>query len=158
PDPAKLKQYGVTFEQLENAISQSNANAGGDYLRQGDAVQAVRGLGLLGGGQDPAQHLKPGIDPKTAAKVLRAEEYRRLREIRQIVLTATNNVPVKVADVVEGTRHGMLDPAERMGVVVGQQTRSGRVAASLPKVDKHGNELQDEQGNRVWEDREDVVE
>src|SRR5262245_57251959 len=39
PDPVKLKQYGVTFEQLENAIAESNSNAGGDYLRQGDAVQ-----------------------------------------------------------------------------------------------------------------------
>ena len=67
PDPARLKQYGITLEQLENAITESNANVGGDYLRQGDAVQAVRGLGLIGGGQDPTQQLKPGTDPKAAA-------------------------------------------------------------------------------------------
>jgi cobalt-zinc-cadmium resistance protein CzcA len=158
PDPAKLKQYGVSFEQLENAISESNSNAGGDYLSQGDAVQAVRGLGLIGGGQDPTQQLKPGIDPKAAAKSLRAEEFRRLREIRQIVLTATNNVPVKVGDVVEGGRHGMLNPDDRKGVVVGQRTRSGRVSASLPRLGESGEQLKDEDGNRLWEDREDVVE
>ena len=69
PDPARLKQYGITLEQLENAITQSNANVGGDYLRQGDSVQAVRGLGLIGGGQDPTQQLKAGIDPKAAGHV-----------------------------------------------------------------------------------------
>src|SRR5262245_29831086 len=58
PDPERMKQYGITLEQLENAIQQSNANVGGDYLRQGDTVQAVRGLGLIGGGQDPTQQLK----------------------------------------------------------------------------------------------------
>ncbi len=157
PDPARLKQYGITFEQLEHAITESNANVGGDYLRQGDSVQAVRGLGLIGGGQDPTQQLKPGIDPKAASILLRAEESRRLREIRQIVLTATNNVPIKVSDVVEGGRHSSTNPAERHGVVVGNQTRAGRVAASQPKLDENGEEILDEHGHRVWEDHEDVI-
>ncbi|MBI3838150.1 MAG: efflux RND transporter permease subunit [Planctomycetia bacterium] len=157
PDPARLKQYGITLEQLETAITQSNANVGGDYLRQGDSVQAVRGLGLIGGGQDPTEQLKPGIDPKTAGMQLRSEESRRLREIRQIVLTATNNVPIKISDVVEGGRHLSPNPAERHGVVVGSRTRAGRVAASQPKLNEHGEEIVDEQGNRLWEDNEDVV-
>ncbi|HEX3727726.1 MAG TPA: efflux RND transporter permease subunit, partial [Pirellulales bacterium] len=157
PDPARLKQYGITFEQLENAITQSNANVGGDYLRQGDAVQAVRGLGLIGGGQDPTQQLKSNMDPKTASQLLRSEESRRLREIRQIVLTATNNVPIKISDVVEGGRHGAINPDDRHGVVVGNHTRAGRVAASEPKLDEKGEELRDENGNRVWQDSEDVV-
>jgi cobalt-zinc-cadmium resistance protein CzcA len=157
PDPARLLQYGVTLEQLENAIAQSNSNVGGDYLRQGDSVQAVRGLGLIAGGQDPMQQLKPNTDPKAAAMVLRNEENRRLREIRQIVLSATNNVPIKVSDVVEGGRHASVDPADRHGVVVGTHTRAGRVAASLPKIDERGKEvIVDDQ--RQWDDRDDVVE
>ncbi len=157
PDPERLKQYGITLEQLETATSESNANVGGDYLRQGDSVQAVRGIGLIGGGQDPAQQLKAGMDPKAASTLLRNEESRRLREIRQIVLTATNNVPIKVADVVEGGRHASLDPWDRRGVIVGSHTRVGRVAASEPKLDDQGQEVLDEQGQRIWEDNEDVV-
>jgi len=157
PDPARLLQYGVTFEQLENAVTQSNENVGGDYLRQGDSVQAVRGLGLIAGGQDPLQQLKAKMDPKSAAAVLRNEENRRIREIRQIVLSATNNVPIKVSDVVEGGRHASIDPNSRRGVVVGTHTRAGRVAASLPKLDEKG-EQQIENGERAWNDKEDVVE
>jgi heavy metal efflux system protein len=157
PDPERLKQYGVTFEQLEHAITESNANVGGDYLRQGDAVEAVRGLGLIGGGQDPTAQLKPGIEPKAAAQFLRAEETRRLREIRQIVLTSTNNVPIKVGDVVEGSRHGATNPAHREGVVVGHHTRAGRVAASQPKLDGEGRTLVDPHGNRIWQDNEDCI-
>ena len=37
-----------------------------------------------------------------AAAYLRAEEKKRLREIRDIVITSVNNVPVRVGDVVEG--------------------------------------------------------
>src|SRR3954447_2545844 len=123
PDPSRLLQYGVTFERLENAITESNSNVGGDYLRQGDTVQAVRGLGLIGTGQDPIAQLKPNMDPKAAAQLLRKEEDRRLREIRQIVLSDTNNVPIKISDVVEGGRHASTNPDDRHGVVVGNHTR-----------------------------------
>jgi len=157
PDPDRLKQYGITLEQLENSLKESNANVGGDYLRQGDSVQAVRGLGLIGGGQDPTQQIKPDADPKVASTLLRSEENRRIQEIRRIVLMATNNVPIKIGDVVEGGRHVSMEPDSRHGVVVGTHTRSGRVAASEPVLDEQGHDVLDEQGQRVWEDNEDVV-
>src|SRR4029079_4758993 len=69
----------------------------------------------------------------------------------------TNNVPIKVSDVVEGGRHASIDPNSRRGVVVGTHTRAGRVAASLPKLDEKG-EQQIENGERAWNDKEDVVE
>ena len=55
PDPERLKRYGITLRQLQETIGASNANVGGDYLVQGETVQVVRGLGLIGQGQDPAQ-------------------------------------------------------------------------------------------------------
>ncbi len=155
PDPERLKQFGITLEQLETAITNSNANVGGDYLRQGDTVQAVRGLGLIGGGEDPIALLTPQTTSRAARGWLRKEEDRRIREIRQVVLAATNNVPVKISDVVDGGRHG--SDAHR-GVAVGTHTRSGRVAVSLPKVGPDGEQLVDGQGKRQWEDDEDVVE
>src|SRR5262249_54196275 len=39
PDPDRLKRYGITLRQLEEAIANSNANVGGDYLVQGETVQ-----------------------------------------------------------------------------------------------------------------------
>ena len=55
PDPLKLQQYGINLQQLANAISNSNSNVGGDYLRQGETSMIVRGIGLLGKGKDPTQ-------------------------------------------------------------------------------------------------------
>src|SRR5262249_22454857 len=92
PDPYRLKQYGVTLPHLQNAIANSNANVGGDYLVQGDTVLNVRGLGLIGRGLDPMQQVL-GMDARGAAARLRHEEDGRLREIREIVIASTNNVP-----------------------------------------------------------------
>src|SRR5262249_6523921 len=46
-DPAKLKEHGLTFKQVFDALAASNANAGGSYIRQGDYAFLVRGIGLL---------------------------------------------------------------------------------------------------------------
>ena len=35
PDPDRLKRFGVSLSQLQNALSNSNANAGGDILMKG---------------------------------------------------------------------------------------------------------------------------
>ena len=81
-------------------------NAGGDYLLQPHSVQVVRGLGLLGNGADPVSRVLALDDPVEAQDILRDEERRRLHEIRQIVLAATNNVPIRVGDVVSPGRPG----------------------------------------------------
>src|SRR5207244_9070575 len=52
-DPNRLKRYGLTLQQVQNAIANSNSNVGGDYLVQGHTVQVVRSLGVLGSGRDP---------------------------------------------------------------------------------------------------------
>jgi heavy metal efflux system protein len=46
-DPRKLLQMNVTLPQVVNAISSSNANAGGSYLTMGSQSVNVRGIGLL---------------------------------------------------------------------------------------------------------------
>src|SRR5262249_25567224 len=102
PDPDRLKKYGITLQQLQNAIANSNSNVGGDYLRQGHTVVKVRGVGLLGAGEDPVQQVLGVKDPQEAAARLRAEEDQRVREIRRIVIASVNNVPVRVEDVVDG--------------------------------------------------------
>jgi cobalt-zinc-cadmium resistance protein CzcA len=157
PDPERLRKYNITLSQLEDAIKGSNANAGGDYLFQPQSVQVVRGLGLIGDGVDPVQHVFTMNDAAAARDYLRAEDQRRLREIREIVLATTNNVPIRVGDVVDGgPQNSSADPSLR-GVVVGAQTRQGQTAAGFPRLDKNGEEVLDENGERIWDNADDAV-
>jgi len=211
PSPELLAKYGISLQQLQNAISNSNANVGGDYLFQGHLVLNVRGIGLIGGGQDPMQakevlglegeelraylqkanglseaektrlseaysgvQLKPPLSDEEkrhvaeirrtvsaraasrASAYLRVEENRRLREIRQIVVAVVNNVPVTIDQLVEGgprlkihynglsesalasVADAYEDDLGQKGVVVGHQTRLGKVSLSRPKRDDEG--------------------
>src|SRR5579872_5939998 len=160
PDPDRMKRYGITLNQLIGAIADSNANVGGDYLVQGETAMVVRGLGLIGRGRDPMQKILSMDDPFAARDYLRSEEQRRLLEIRQIVISTTNNIPVRVGDIVEG---GPLSPGEersQQGVVVSHQTRLGKVSLSRPARDENNEVIFEERdGNkeRVWVDNDDVV-
>jgi cobalt-zinc-cadmium resistance protein CzcA len=131
PDPARLRHFGVTLGQLQTAISNGNANVGGDYLNQGQVAMTVRSIGLLGGGSDPVTKVLGLGDPVVAAKILRAEEQRRIADIRALVIASVNNQPVRVEDIVEGGRASGGDLGIR-GVVVGHQTRLGRIGYWRP--------------------------
>jgi cobalt-zinc-cadmium resistance protein CzcA len=157
PDPQRLKEYGVTLQQLEDAVSDSNANAGGNFIVQGASVQVVRGIGLIGGGEDPIVKAMNMADAPTAAAYLRAEERRRVRQIRQIVIASTNNVPIRVEHVVKG---GPVRPEEddmSEGVIVGYQTRQGQIGIIHPLIDRDGDEMVDGHGQRIMLDEDDKV-
>src|SRR5437660_155134 len=55
PDPEQLKRYGITLQQLQNALANNNANVGAGFLTQGATAINVRGIGLVGRGDDPLQ-------------------------------------------------------------------------------------------------------
>ncbi|MHB8873240.1 MAG: efflux RND transporter permease subunit [Myxococcaceae bacterium] len=46
-DPAKLTAYAVSLEQVFEALSENNANAGGAYLQRGQEQVLIRGEGLV---------------------------------------------------------------------------------------------------------------
>src|SRR6516164_7940611 len=75
PDLAKLRFYGVSLQQLYDALSRGNANVGGSKVTQGEQQYLIRGVGLL----------------------------RSAAEIRGIVLSARGGVPVRVRDVADVT-------------------------------------------------------
>ncbi len=157
PDPKRLLRYGITLDQLQNAIRASNANVGGDYLVQGESIEAVRSLGLIGFGEDPMEKAFAMPDAKFASGYLRQQEGRRAHELRQVVLASTNNVPIRIGDIVDGGPLRPKNTPDEDGVVVGHQPRMGRVMISRPAVDKAGQEVLDEKGSRRWEDDDDVV-
>jgi len=71
PDSARLFSQGLTLADLEQAISKSNVNVGGGFLRHGDQELTVRGLGYLETPED----------------------------IKRIVLKSRDGTPVSVGDV-----------------------------------------------------------
>src|SRR6516162_5299283 len=126
PDPDRLRRYGITLSQLQNAITNSNQTVGGDYVSQGQVALTVRSVGLFGGGVDPVNKVLGLKNAIAAASILRAEEMRRLHDIRQLVIASVNNQPVRVEDVVEG---GRVSPGQigEQGVVVSHLTRLGQI-------------------------------
>jgi cobalt-zinc-cadmium resistance protein CzcA len=157
PDPERMKAFGIRLNQLSEAVKRNNSNVGGDFVIEGPTVQAVRGLGLLGGGRDPARTFPHNATPSAAALHLRKGEDRRLSELRNIVLAATNNVPVRIGDVVDGGFYSSNTISKQSGVVVGAQPKQGQVAVSRPVVNADGEDIIDASGKRVFEDRPDVV-
>jgi Cu/Ag efflux pump CusA len=127
-DPDRLRRYGITLQQLQTAIVEANANTpGGTYVEQGRVALNVRGVGLFGGGTDPVLQVLGLQDPRQAAAKLRAEEQRRVRQIRSLVITAVNRVEVCVEDVVEGGRLAPGQDDSQQGVVVGRRPPGGPV-------------------------------
>ena len=104
-DTRLLRQFNITLQQVEDAISKSNANVGGDLLTLGSQSHNVRALGLIGMGEDP-------LDP---AKVDRYQtiEIRKLEDLEKVIVTTLAGNPVylkTVAKVVVGHR-------PRLGIV-----------------------------------------
>jgi heavy metal efflux system protein len=95
-----------------------------------------------------------------ASAKLREEEGDRIREIRSIVLTSINNRDILLEDVVEGGRLAAGERAGDRGVVVGNQTRLGRVSQAKPQVVRTAAgtyRVVDPQGKLVWRDEQDKV-
>jgi Cu/Ag efflux pump CusA len=126
-DPDRLRQCGVTVAQVETGIRDRNANTD---QKGGPPAREVRGIGLLGGGQDPLQQVVDLKNPAEAAARLRADEERRLREIRAIVVATINNTPVRVEHLVEGGPLGAGEVPGRIGVLVGSQPPRSSIALS----------------------------
>lgn len=87
-NPDKLIKHGLTFEQVVDAAQKNNVNVGGGNISQPSGMLLVQGLGRT-----------VSID-----------------QIRQIVITARDGVPIRISDVAE--------------VVIGHEIRRGAVTAN----------------------------
>src|SRR5579862_4942586 len=107
-DPGKLTSLGITALDVFTAVQKTNINIGGDMIIENNQAYVVRGIGLLND----------------------------INEIKNIVVTNTNGVPVLVKDVAQ--------------VEISNLPRLGWVARS--------NGLSDSTGKRMVTDEPDVVE
>lgn len=87
-DPEKLIRHGLTFEQVVDAVQKNNFNVGGGNITHESGMLLVQGLG------------------RTTS----------IEQLRQIVVTATDGVPIRVCDVGE--------------VMIGHEIRRGAVTAN----------------------------
>src|SRR5262245_43150978 len=51
PDPDRMRQYGISLQQLQAALGAANGNGSGDNLVQGQTNLVVRSIGLYGRGE-----------------------------------------------------------------------------------------------------------
>ena len=104
-DTQLMRRYDVTLQMVSDAISQSNANVGGDVLPLGPQSHNVRAIGYLGEGRD-------SLDPAVAENAY-AIEVEKLEDIQDVVVTTYQNMPVYVKQIAK--------------VVIGYQPRLGVV-------------------------------
>jgi cobalt-zinc-cadmium resistance protein CzcA len=96
PDLARLRDYGLSLQQLYTALSRGNANVGGSKVEQGAQQYLIRGLGLLQSAED----------------------------IGNIVLASHNGVPAHIRDVAQVRvsnvpREGIVGQDDNNDVVTG---------------------------------------
>jgi len=70
-DPAKLRSYGITLNQVFTALANGNQNAGGSYIEHGSELYIVRGLGFI----------------------------QNLDDIRNIAADTRNGTPIRIRDL-----------------------------------------------------------
>ncbi|WP_426121834.1 efflux RND transporter permease subunit [Methylococcus capsulatus] len=70
-DPVRLESFGLTLEDVNQAIARSNRNVGAGFLRHGDQQMVIRGVGYLASPED----------------------------VKQVVLKSAGGTPVTVGDV-----------------------------------------------------------
>jgi len=93
-DPDRLLNYGISINRLFQALRENNASIGGGYILHQGEQWIIRGEGLIGGGDGPAQEA--------------------IEDIRNIVLdNREDGTPIYVKDVAEVR----LAPMIRQGAV-----------------------------------------
>ncbi|MEW6039764.1 MAG: CusA/CzcA family heavy metal efflux RND transporter [Pseudomonadota bacterium] len=70
-DPVRLESFGLTLDEVNEAVIRSNRNVGAGFLRHGDQQMVIRGVGYLASPED----------------------------VKQIVLKSEGGTPVTVGDV-----------------------------------------------------------
>jgi len=75
-DPAKLKSYNLSLQQVFAALANGNNNAGGSYVEHGSELYVVRGLGLV---RDIADIEAISVDTRKGTPI-------RIRDIGQVVI------------------------------------------------------------------------
>ncbi len=141
----ELNHYGITLQQVQDAIQKSNANVGGNILTLGSQSHIVRGIGLAG------QRASTPSSPDNVAQ--RAELIdNKLDDIRNVVVTQYQGNPIlvsHVAKVVEGHQPRLGIVGRHHGTQTGKRRRRRhRADAEVRKVAQGLRRGQEEDSTR----------
>ena len=75
-DPAKLRSYNLSLQQIFTALSNGNNNAGGSYVEHGSELYVVRGLGVV---RDLADIENIAVDTRNGTPIL-------IRDVGKVVI------------------------------------------------------------------------
>jgi cobalt-zinc-cadmium resistance protein CzcA len=141
PDPDRLKLFGITLQQVQAALTNSNTNVGGGYVTQGDVAMNVRGVGLFGGGEDPV-HQVLGMkdpDPEAAAALRQAEKdsspnapYLREAQRRRLALAASAKLRAEEQARIREIRSLVITSVNNKDILIEDIVEGGRLAAGQP--------------------------
>lgn len=127
-DPYKLRKFGVSLDQLAQAIGQSNANAGGGILRRGDEGLVIRSIGLLTRPEDVAS-ITVAVQGQNGGKPVLVGDVAEIkvgRHVRSGVVSFN-----KEDDVIQGIVQ-MIKAQNATKVVADIKEQIERVGAKLP--------------------------
>ena len=133
-DTRLLRKYKVTLQQVEDAISKSNANVGGDMLTLGSQAHNVRAIALIGGGVDP-------LDPGKISEAVSIEAD-KIDELGNVQIALNAGVPVFLSQIAN--------------VVVDHKPRLGKVGRTLKEIDDQP--ILNDKGENILVDEDDVIE
>lgn len=117
-----MAKYGIHFDDIENAISQTNVNVGGGYIQQTGEQLLVRGVGLLEGIEDIENII---VKRLSTYKIIKLKDIAKVgfdKEIR------TGAATVNGKESIIGTAFMLLGENSR--------TVSTRVAQKLSEIEK----------------------
>ncbi|GAO36738.1 acriflavin resistance protein [Sulfuricella sp. T08] len=119
-NPYALKRYGITIDQVSQALTNNSANVGGGLIKRGDEALVVRGFGI----------------------------FRHLEEIGRVIVSAKNGKTVLVSDVADVTighrpRSGVVAFNHDNSVVEGivQMSKGSNAAKVVADIKKSISDL-----------------
>ncbi|MEX0799176.1 MAG: efflux RND transporter permease subunit, partial [Bacteriovoracaceae bacterium] len=82
PDIKKMTRYGLHFDDIENAIQETNMNVGGGYIQQTGQQLLVRGVGLLRSFEDIENVIVKRLSDYEVVKIKDIADVRFDKQIR----------------------------------------------------------------------------
>lgn len=126
-DPNQLRAYGLTLDQIKQAIQRGNQEAGGSALEMGEAEYMVRTKGYLKSIQD-IENIPVGLGKNGVPILLKEVAYVQLGPEMRRGITDLNGEGEAVGGIIV-MRFGQ----NAMQTIAGIQTKLEQLKSSLPK-------------------------
>ncbi|WP_300603999.1 CusA/CzcA family heavy metal efflux RND transporter [Niabella sp.] len=126
-NPGKLNAYGITINDVFNALNDNNQNTGGAYIEKGPTVLYIRSEGLVGNKEDIEQISITGKQNEVPLFIRDVADVKTGYATRYGAMTYNDNGEVSGAVVM------MLKGANSSQVIKDVKTRVAEIQKTLPE-------------------------